>query len=263
MAFTTNDFHLDPGAVSRLLARAKSSESQRLDVTALLSEESFQRLGTLLSRFPDLTVTVKDLTDRSWNLNFLRHFPQTRRLHLKCLWSLESLSPVGELKELMELELGSVLSGSVSLEPLASLSKLKSVVVTGKWEGTSHLGKIWTLERLVFSGFSEGNFEFVAGLPKLRELEVIDSTLKDLGAIASESLQSLRLANLRNLGEIDGVLRFPGLRHLKLKSLPKVDRLPPQSFLDQLESFSATHLRTAGIRNTVELQKPDEELFVF
>ncbi|MES2310065.1 MAG: hypothetical protein V4507_14525 [Verrucomicrobiota bacterium] len=263
MTFTTNDYHLDPGAVTRLWMQCKAGEPQRLDVTQLLSDDSFQQLGQLLARFPDLTVTLKDLTDRAWTLQFLRFFPQIRALHLKCVWSLDSLDPIANLKELSQLELGSVLSKSISLAPLVVLPKVKSLLVTGKWGEIFHLGKLQTLERVVLSGFSEGKFEFIAGLPKLKELEVIDSTLKDLSSLSSPSVSSLRLANLRNLTDLEWITGFPQLNQLKLKSLPKVDRLPPQSFLDQLDSFSATHLKTAGIRNTVELQKPKEELFSF
>ncbi len=261
MVFTSTSFRLDPVRFRGEVIRCKSSKPLRLEVLELLSEEEFRQWGELFSRFLDLTIIVKDLTHQAWTLHFLRFFPQTRSLHLKCLWSLDSLAPVGELQELLQIELGSLLNGSISLEPLICLKKVKFLSVTGQWSDLFYLMKLQSLERIVFSGFSMGEFGFIAELEQLREIEIIDSTIQDLSSLKSGSVSALRLSNLRNLLNLDWLVAFPRLRHLKLKRLPKVDRLPPQIFLDQLESFSATHLKNAGIRYTVEKQKREEGLF--
>ncbi len=261
MAFTIPSYRLDPERFSNEVMRCKSIDPQRLEITESLTEIEFQKLGTLLGRFMDLTIAVKDLTQRNWSLEFLRFFPQTRSLHLKCLWSLESLDPISKLQYLTEIELGSLFNGALSLAPLVSLKKIKCCTVTGKWSDLFYLMKLQSLEKVVLSGFSGGDFNFISELSQLRELEIVDSTLQDLSSLRSERVSSLRLSNLRNLSDLDWLMHFTKLRHLKLKSLPKVDRLPPQHFLDQLETFSATHLKGAGIRNTVELEKREEGLF--
>ncbi len=261
MAFTTSLYRLDPERFRREVVRSKSADSQRLEILEFLSEEEFRELGGLFSRFLDLTIIVKDLTHQAWTLHFLMFFPQTRSLHLKCLWSLDSLAPVEGLQELSEIELGSLLNGTASLAPLVCLKKIKLLSVTGQWSDLFYLMKLQHLERLVFSGFSTGEFGFIAELEHLREIEIIDSMIQDLGSLKSGSVSSLRLSNLRNLLNLDWLVAFPKLRHLKLKRLPKVDRLPSQIFLDQLQSFSATHLKNAGIRHTVEKQNREEGLF--
>ena len=262
MALTTSSFHLDPERFSLELIRSKSCDPIRLEISDRLSQEQFQQLGGLLSRFPDLTITVKDLTHQSWNFDFLSFFPQTRALNIKCIWSLDSLRPISNLQELSHIELGSLLNGAVSLEPLTALRKVKSCLVTGKWGDYFYLMKLQSLERLILSGFSEGDFGYISELSQLKELEILDSPHPDFGTLWSGSVTSIRLSNLRNLSSIEWLTNFPKLRQLKLKSLPKVTQLPPQSFLDQLDSFSATHLKSAGIRNTVELEKREEGLFI-
>lgn len=242
MIVTTAEYLHDPEALERRLQGHPSCEEIRWEVLDALTPSDFQQMGEFLNRFPDLRIFLKDLSDSRWTLHFLEHFPQTRSLELKCLWSLESLAPLSNLSQLQTLEIGSILNRPRSLQPLLSLFSLKKLILSGDWQSMHQLESMQGLETLGLIGCPEKDLTWISGLASLRTLSLMDGRTQIWDGWSHPSVERLELIKMRHLTDLRGLEEWTGLQHLLLKSLPRLEHLPAKSFLERLQTFKAVHV---------------------
>lgn len=263
MVIKIEDYLQDPAQFKARLQAVPSCEHIRFEISQNVTRSDFEEIALSFDRFLDLSIVLNDLTDHRWNLDFISFFLAVRALQIKCLWSLESLDSIAKLQNLEELELGSILNRTRDLSPILALPKIKSLSLSGDWNALWTLEALKTVESLAFIGSSEKNMTWIAGLSHLRELSMMDGRVENFDGWSSDTIKKITLLKMRHLRDLRGLGNFTQLQELTLKSLPRLEHLPSQEFLNQLQVFRAVHIRNAGVQESIDQVRDAALYFAF
>ncbi len=199
-----------------------------------LSEEEFRRAGALVADRPDIQLYVYGRATR--DLDFLRHFPAIRRLHI-ALWELEDIGGLAAaLPQLSDLTFGRTRK-RFSLDFLETGKQLDRLFLVGHKQGIDAVGALVGLEELGLSGITLDDLSILLPLSKLRKLNLFLGGTKDLRLLPRVGLlEELWLMRITGLADLDVLKEMRDLVRLQLDWMRNVTSLPSLSPLTKLAS---------------------------
>jgi hypothetical protein len=223
------------------------------------AEADWAVLSAYMRRYPQLGLYVdSDLRD----LEFLQHFSWLRSFSFLAL-GIESVDGLRHLAKNLRILQLSPTKRRLSLEILRQLPHVQRLAVEGHWQGLDVLGDLPSLRSLTLGSISADSLDFLRGatglamlflqlgrigdisalacFPRLQELTVYRTKLRDLGPLSDcwqlsylqlesvsaatlpnmsklTQLKVLWLANLRDVDDLTPVAAAPNLRYLLVAS---------------------------------------------
>ncbi len=211
----------------RAINSAKGAELQPLepDEGALrlmrrLDEGGYRALAALMDGRPEVELWVDD---QGPDAEFLAYFPGLRSLSLRSL-RITSLDGVRHVAPTLEaLHVGDFLK-RLSLRPLAGLTGLTSLSLTGGFRDLEVLSELTSLESLAIGAVDLRLLlpltrlgDFTSGLGRIANFDL----LPDVGR-----LEAIELYRVRELRDVSALGSIPSLRRLSLESMSAIERLP-------------------------------------
>ena len=267
-------------------ALAADGEVRVVQASSPLTRRSWERLNAeLFPRRPELQLRVYGFYSSGCDLSFasamsnVRHFAADCLQHatnvesLAALPALESLSigifdleSFGVLEHvgagLTRLSLGATRSRKPSLAPLRRFVGLRELYLEGQQKEIEVLAQLDALEDLTLRSIYTPDLRHLAGLGRLRSLDVKLGGIRDFSALRElGALAYLELWQIRGLGDISVVSDLASLQNLFLQSLPRVASLPRLERCGRLRRIVLQNLR--GLRDLSALEwAPALEEFV-
>lgn len=213
------------------------------------SEEDYERIAKTFDIAPNAVLKYWGI---GGNLDFLRNFPNVRRLNLG-LWY-DSLEPLNLISNLVDLKISPEPVKGFSLESLKHFSNLQRLSIVGSWEGGikeipefknsfSAVAQIPNLEVLFLHSVKLPGLDIFAKMPKLRSLTIVQSLIKELSGIGlAEGLLHLHLGYLLNKN-VDFMHSAKSLQYLSLDHLSGIEILPSLERLSNLRRVVLTSMK--------------------
>ncbi len=192
----------------------------------------FHISGLRFIKLPDQRgVTPSNLN--AFLLRRLGDLPNLQDLNLEPSIPPDALAGLAIVKSLRSLRIGETNAGDASLKALAPLTRLTALVFDGDRitdAGVRLLAPLKELTELRLSGHARDlhgiGFEALAGLTKLRTLDVSNSGLDDDGARQIGRLNGLEILGIRGTWiSGKGLAELTNLKHLKVLNLAHCRRL--------------------------------------
>lgn len=150
------------------------------------------------------------------------------------------LHPLSQLENLEFLRIENCTKIS-SLEPLRLLIKLKELYLLGVNSeiDLSPLGDLELLEKIVIVG-DVANIDFIANLPNLKSIKLIDSPLLDnLEPLAGlVNINEIALDNCEALSSLHSLAKLVKLKHLSVRNCSKINDIGIIASLPEIETLN-------------------------
>ncbi len=197
------------------------------------------------------------------NIDNIKQFKNLKLLEVTNVGNLRELSLIGELKELIYLNIKyksdySFSSNSkISLKPIESLSNLHYMYLDGGinsiFTDLYALGKIVKLKELSIDRFDSTNTDFIINMRNLEKLALIhNEQLIELSWISDKkNLKYLELSTLKKLDNIPEMTSAMSIETVILYNIPKLENADGLAKLLNMKKLSILH---TGINNIEELR---------
>jgi len=175
---------------------------------------------------------------KDYNLDFLKYYSGIRALEV-FLPALTSIDAIAEyVNEIQFLSMGELNNKTVSLKPLADLTKLNSLSLVRTKKDIDSIASLTNLKDLSLTGYQVKQIEHVASMSNLIKLYLGFGTFEDLNAVKELSkLQSLEILWVKKLHDLSALEKLTSLKYLHLNTLKQVTYIPDISKLSQLKSL--------------------------
>jgi hypothetical protein len=218
-----------------------------------------------------LEVRFYDHFEEEFDASVLDELDEIRRLSIDGLEIVRHPEAVGRLPRLRSLRFGPrrvdsagvltalgvhrltdfTLAGTptpaIDLSPLAGAGSLRSLRLLGHGKNTEAAGNATSLTELALQPSSKFSLDFIN---RLQSLEVLKFVLGNVSSIESidglPQLRDLSFREVRNLGDVGDLQRFPQLRRLQVSDQPKIDELqagPRNVALEHMYLYSVPQLQ--------------------
>ena len=201
-----------------------------------------------IGRLRELSTLILASCMQLRDISVLAQLPKLRRLDIRGCERVTDLAPLGQMASLQRLLVD--VRRAKDMVALSTASGLTHLDVTckGKALRLSELYSLEALESLRLTSFQDaGALPWVAELPQLRELHVIDCGVQRLDSLkGSDRLEVLRLWGCRSLDSLEGVEDLKALREVDLWGCPGVKDLSPLRALPNLQVLRISQCPEAG-----------------
>ena len=189
-----------------------------------LTPTQLERAGALVADRPDVQLYV--YLDASRDLNFLRYFPNLRRLHV-ALYKLEDVTGFSAVAgSIEELTFGKT-KRSFSLRVLEPMTRLRTLFLVGHKKDISVVSGLTNLASLGLSGITLPDLSLLVPLRALRELQIFFGGATNLSHLPRlPALEELWLMRITKLSDLSVLANLVGLTKLKLDWMRNVASLP-------------------------------------
>jgi hypothetical protein len=219
---------------------------QTAQFNSLLAEKELRLLAEWLGGHPKVELRAYGGYDGSWtDLEFLRFFPDVRRVSIDNRYTLESIDGIRFLSDQLEsLTLGAT-RRTQSLAPLTRFAALRSLYVEGRVRDTDAIGELRALEHLTLRSITLPKLELLRPLSRLRTLDIKLGGTKDLRPLGDiGTIEYLELWMVKGLEDLSPISRLTSLRYLFLQALSRVAALPDFSRCERLERVHIEKLKS-------------------
>ena len=148
------------------------------------------------------------------------------------------LAHLERVPDLARLQLHANERSSLSLSPLAALTRLRELSIERLATDIDAVGDLTSLEALKLRSITLPDLAIFRRLNRLRRFELRLGGTSDLSGIEAAPLEYLEIWRVRGLADLEPVAALRQLDFLFLQALPRVTRLP---------DLSATHLTGATL----------------
>jgi hypothetical protein len=216
--------------------RPLESECKVIQFERPLTPTQLERAGELVADRPDVQLYV--YFDASRDLNFLRYFPNLRRLHV-ALYNLEDVTGLSVVAHsLQELTFGKT-KRTFSLRFLEAMPQLRLLFLVGHKKDVSVVGGLTDLTSLGLSGVTLPDLSLLLPLKALRALQLFLGGTANLSHLprlpALEDLSLMRITKVSDLGVLADLV---GLTKLQLDWMRNVASLRSLAGLTRLEDVT-------------------------
>lgn len=189
-----------------------------------LTQQQLERAGQLIAGRPDVQLYV--YFDASRDLDFLRHFPALRRLHV-ALYELEDVTGFAAVASSLEEFTFGKTKRTFSLRFLDSMNQLRSLFLVGHKKDISVVGHLTDLTSLGLSGITLPDLSLLLPLRALRAFQLFLGGTVNLSLLSRlPALEDLWLMRITKLSDLCVLADLVGLIKLRLDWLRNVTSLP-------------------------------------
>ncbi|HTK75328.1 MAG TPA: hypothetical protein VL371_08725 [Gemmataceae bacterium] len=206
-----------------------------------LTPAQLQRAGELVADRPDVQLYV--YFDASRDLNFLRYFPNLRRLQV-ALYKLEDVSGFSAVAgSLQEIIFGKS-KRTFSLRFLEAMPQLKSLFLVGHKKDIPVVSGLTNLTSLGLSGITLPDLSLLLPLRALQALQIFLGGTTNLSHLPRlRALEDLALMRITKLSDLSVLADLLGLTKLKLDWMRNVTSLPSFARHARLEDVTLSTMK--------------------
>lgn len=203
----------------------------------------------ILRNRPDFTLCLDWRAD-SIDLSCLEFVPSVRRLVVQVGLGMCDLTPLKELRQLVELQLqvadlvsldflsgvnpnleslsiGKTRSSKLNLEAIAQFPRLRILKIDGQSKGIQVIGTLFNLVELSLSSVTLKDLSFFRDHDKLQSIAIKLGSLGDIGEInCAPNLRHVEFWRIRGLRDILALGQCTNLQYLYLQEMQLVSELP-------------------------------------
>jgi hypothetical protein len=224
-----------------------------------VSEDVLQALERIiLSKNPDYSVRFYGFYRDECDLSLLKNIPSVRNLCINCMEEATNIDAIGELKHLVNLNIGVLNLKSLSflesmpatltslsveqsktkkvdLSVLTKFKDLKELYLEGHSVNIENIVELSKLEKLTLRSVTLDSLQFLTQLKNLWAFDLKLGGTKDLSAIKDFAcLKYLEIWQVRGLADLGFLSECVELQYLFLQSLKRVEALPTLKSLKKL-----------------------------
>lgn len=229
--------------VSRHMLRPLDPRCRRVQFNKRLTDDDFEKLAKFLSRYPKVELRAYGSYDGSINdLEFLRFFPDLKRLSVDAIYQLGDISGLRHLGPgLRSLSLGQT-KRKLSLRPLERFTQLRQLYLEGQNKDIDVVAGLTSLRSLTLRSITLPDLTLFSPLTQLEALDLkLGGTNNLTGIEVFTKLRYLELWMIRGFSDLTPVTTCTSLEMLFLQALKNVTQLPDLSPMTRLQRV---HLET-------------------
>lgn len=237
----------DPGLIERFgdPFRPLEPECRVVQFGRPLTASQLARAGELMAARLDVQLYVYGAA--ATNVDFLRHFPTLRRLHL-ALYDLAEIDGFAHLPGEFEALTFGATRKPVSLAFLERFANLRRLFLVGHRKGIEVVGRLPTLEGLGLSGITLPGLDLFSPLTRLAKVSLFLGGTTNLAALPGlPALAELHIMRVTRLADLSVLGELTGLRALRLDWMRNVTALPGLGGLRHLETVELDTMK--GLRD--------------
>jgi internalin A len=179
----------------------------------------------------------------SHDLEFLRYFPDLRRLHV-ALYELEDIAGLGHVRESLESFTFGSTKRKFSLRGLEGLARLEALFLVGHQKEFDAVSGLTRLRSLGLSGITLPDLAPLLPLAGLRSLSIFLGGTTNLGMLPRfTELAHLSLMRITKLADLSVLGGLTSLRRLRLDWMRNVTSLPCLARLERLEDVELSTMK--------------------
>jgi hypothetical protein len=210
-----------------------------------LSPILLRQAGRLVAERPDVELYVYGRANP--DLDFLKHFPTIRRLHL-ALYELEDTGGFSHVRDTLESLTFGDTKKKFSLRFLETMPRLEKLFLVGHKTDLACVQALGEMEDLGLSGITLPDLSLLLPLTRLRKLSLLLGGTTNLDKLPLLSrladLFLMRITKLSDLGMLGDVV---GLKTLRLDWMRNVTALPSFARLERLDDVTLDTMK--GLTN--------------
>lgn len=206
------------------LAKEKEIHSLQFYTFKNPSRKTWEVLNEFYEQYPELGLHIfwHDVVDFS----FLELIPSIKNLSVSSFLT-SDFTPLVSLPGLTSLSIGETKSVHVDLSFICEFRNLESLYIDGMKKGLEAISKLSLLKVLTLRGVKLPSLDLVIGLKKLRELNLLFGSYKNLDAIASlKGLEKLEISRTRQIQDFNFLGALTNLISLSFEGMSKLEALP-------------------------------------
>jgi hypothetical protein len=214
--------------------RALEAECKVVQFNRPLTPAQLEKAGELIRGRPDVELYVYD--PASTDLEFLKFFPDLRRLHLS-LYRLEDIGGLSHLNGGLEELIFAGTRKTFSLSFLAGFPRLDKLFLQRHRKDLAAVQRLGRLTSLGLSGITLSDLSGILPLSQLRALSILLGGTTNLAMLPRfPALESLFLMRIAKLADLSVLGELASLKTLRLHWMRNVTSLPSFAGLTRLES---------------------------
>ena len=251
---------------------------KKSDISKIISEErihslqfyefktpnnrTWETLNEFFKKYPDIRLRI--LWYNQMDFSFYQLIPSLRKLSIASYLT-KDFTPLLANCELTSLGIEETKSVATDLSFIRKFSKLESLYIDGMKKGLESISELSELKTLTLRGVKMKDLDIIHGLNKLRELNLLYGSYKNLDGIANlADLEVLEISRTRQIPNYNFLNSLSNLRSLCFEGMSQLERLPSLRGLKNLTKIQIdNNSRLADINSVSELQSLQEFLLFF
>lgn len=200
-----------------------------------LADDDHKAIADFLRQYPRVDLRAYGPYFKSFDLDFLRHYPSLRRLEID-VFNLDNLDGLQHVSpDLESFGLGQTKSKRHSLSFLRRFPRLRTLYLEGHTKDIDAIGTLSQLDDLTLRSITLPDLSVLRPLKQLRSLDIKLGGTKDLGLLPEIGrLRYLELWMIRGLGDLGPIASVATLQYVFLQALKNAKAIPSLAGLPRL-----------------------------
>jgi hypothetical protein len=226
------------------------------------TEKTWKILEKFYQKYPQIRLHIfwYDPVD----FDFLKYLPSVKKFAISSYMT-KDFYPIKDYLDIDDLSIGETKSLSVNLDFVSSFTNLKSFYNDGMKKGFEVIADLRFLEVLTLRGVKLNDLIIVENLNKLKELNLLFGSYKNLDSIANlKHLRKLEISRTRQIPNYDFLNGLHNLESLCFEGMAQIETLPDLNGLLNLTKIQIdNNSRLTDITSIKKLKKLETFLLFF
>lgn len=226
------------------------------------NKQTWETLNEFFGKYPDIGLRVVWYDCR--DLSFYKLIPNIRKFTI-ATYNIKDYSILKSNTKLKQFGIEETKSKAVDLSFIKEFKDLEALYVDGMKKGLENVGHLLNLQTLTFRGVKLENLDFLIKLTKLKELNLLYGSYKDLNAVSKlKALKELEISRVRQIPNYHFLSNLDSLEKLCFEGMSEIKNLPDLSGLKSLKRIQVdNNSRLDDISSISQISNLEEFLLFF